>query len=50
MNQELDSLNSRQAALEDELSMSAVKKEAVGLYQQLREAEDKRDQLLEEER
>ena len=50
MNQELDGLNSRKAALEDELAMSAVKREAVGLYEQLREAEDKRDQLLEEER
>lgn len=50
MNQELDGLNSRKAALEDELAMSAMKKEAVTLYEQLREAEDKRDQLLEEER
>ncbi len=50
MNQELDSLNSRKAALEDELAMSHVKKEAVGLYEQLREVEDKRDALVEEER
>ena len=50
MNQEVDSLNSKKAALEDELAMSHVKKEAVGLYEQLREAEEKRDQLVEEER
>ena len=50
MNQELDVLNSRKAALEDELSVSALKKEAVGLYEQLREVEDKRERLLEEER
>ncbi len=50
MNQELDSLTTRRAALEDELAMSALKREAVGLYAQLREAEDKRDQMAEEER
>lgn len=50
MNQELDALNSRKAGLEEELAMSAVKREAVGLYAQLREAEDKRDELLEEEK
>ena len=36
MNQSLDALNSRKAALEDELAMSAVKREAVVLYEQLR--------------
>ena len=45
MNQELDALNSRKGALEDELAMSQVKKEAVVLYDQLREVEDKRDQV-----
>lgn len=50
MNQELDALNSRKGALEDELAMSQVKKEAVVLYDQLREVEDKRDQLVEEEK
>ena len=45
MNQELDALNSRKMALEDELAMSQVKKEAVVLYDQLREVEDKRDQV-----
>ncbi len=50
MNQELDAMNTRRAALEDELAMSALKREAVGLYAQLREAEDKRDQMAEEER
>ena len=38
----------RKAALEDELSVSAVKREAVSLYEQLQEAEKKRDALLEE--
>ena len=46
MNQELDALNSRKGALEDELAMSQVKKEAVVLYDQLREVEDKRDQVM----
>lgn len=50
MNQELDSLNTRRSGLEDELAMSAMKREAVTLYAQLREAEDKRDQMLEEDR
>lgn len=49
MNQELDALNTQRAAFEDELAMSALKREAVVLYEQLREAEEKRDQLLEEE-
>ena len=38
----------RKAALEAELSVSAVKREAVSLYEQLQEAEKKRDALLEE--
>ena len=50
MNQEVDALNSKKAALEDELSMSHVKKEAVGLYETLRDVEEKRDRLLQEER
>jgi len=49
MQQELDALSTRKSALEDELAMSAVKREAVTLHQQLREAEDKRDRMLEEE-
>ena len=46
MNQELDALNSRKGALGDELAMSQVKKEAVVHYDQLREVEDKRDQVM----
>lgn len=49
MNQELDALNSKKAAFEDELAMSAVKREAVQLYDQLREVEKKRDELILEE-
>ena len=48
MNQELDVLSSRKATLEDEMAVSAVKREAVMLYDQLAEAEGKRDKLLEE--
>lgn len=50
MNQELDALDSKKAALEDELSMSSVKREAVSLYEQLREVQEKRDLLFEEEK
>ena len=50
MNQELDVLNSRKVSLEDELAVSAIKREAVMLYQQLSEAEAGRDKLLEEAR
>ena len=49
MNQALDALNSKRATLEDELSVSAVKREAVQLFEQLRNAEQKRDELLTEE-
>ncbi len=50
MNQELDSLNSRKAMLEDEVAMSALKKEALTLYDSLRELERKRDELIDEEK
>ncbi len=50
MNQELDALTSRRAALEDELSMSALKREAVQLHSRLREAEERREAMAEEER
>ncbi|KAL5017535.1 hypothetical protein ScPMuIL_007124 [Solemya velum] len=46
--QELDVLNSKVENLQDELSMSQVKMEAVRLYEQLHELESKRDSLLEE--
>ncbi|KAL3869372.1 hypothetical protein ACJMK2_042060 [Sinanodonta woodiana] len=46
--QELDVLNSKIENLQDELSVSQVKQEAVRLYEQLHELEMKRDSLLEE--
>ncbi|XP_067677226.1 intraflagellar transport protein 74 homolog [Haliotis asinina] len=46
--QELDQLNSKIEGLQDELSMSQVKQEAVRLYEQLHELEARRDQLVEE--
>ena len=60
MNQELDVLASRKvayfkrslltkscpkAALEDEMAVSAVKREAVGLYEQLAAAEARKEEL-----
>merc|ERR1719414_1488290 len=49
MNQALDALNSKKATYEDELAMSAIKREAVTLYEQLRVVEMKRNELLIEE-
>jgi myosin heavy subunit len=49
MNQELDSLNSRKAMLEDEVAISALKREALTLYDNLRDLEQKRDELVDEE-
>jgi hypothetical protein len=46
MNQELDMLNSRKAVLDDEVAVSTVKKEALALYDTLREIEKKRDDLV----
>ena len=48
--QELDNLNSRKAILDDEVAVSAVKKEALSLYDSLREIEKKRDDLINEEK
>lgn len=48
MQQQLDQLNTKKAELEEELSNSPVKQEAVRLYEQLHELEEKRDQLAEE--
>jgi nicotinic acid phosphoribosyltransferase len=50
MSQEVDALGTRKAALEDELAVSAVKKEALALTEQLRLAEEKRDALIEEDK
>ena len=50
MNQELDGLNSRKAVLEDEVALSALKREALTLYDNLRDLEQRRDELLEEEK
>ncbi|XP_013407954.1 intraflagellar transport protein 74 homolog [Lingula anatina] len=46
--QELDALNTKKTNLEEELSLSQVKQEAVQLYEKLFELEQKRDQLMEE--
>ncbi|KAK3786793.1 hypothetical protein RRG08_061344 [Elysia crispata] len=46
--QELDMCNSKIENLQEELSLSQVKQEAVRLYDQLHELEMKRDSLLEE--
>ena len=50
MNQELDVLTSTRASLEDEMAVSAVKREAVGLYEQLAAAEARREELAAEVR
>lgn len=47
--QELDRLTMKRKELEEELAMSPVKQEAVRLYEQLQELEEKRDQLLAEQ-
>ncbi|XP_022087754.1 intraflagellar transport protein 74 homolog [Acanthaster planci] len=48
--QELDSLNTKKENLEDELSHSQVKQEAVRLYEQLHELEEKKAQLIAEDK
>ncbi len=50
MNQELDALHSRQAILDDEVAVSSTKKEALALYDNLREVEKKRDDLINDEK
>merc|ERR1712002_637938 len=45
---ELDQLNMKRSELEEELSNSPVKQEAIRLYQQLNELEEKRDSLVPE--
>ncbi|KAK7027296.1 Intraflagellar transport protein 74 [Halocaridina rubra] len=45
---ELDALENRKAGLEDELSMSKVKQEAVGLYEKLQDLEEKRNEIVTE--
>lgn len=45
----LDGLTSKKATLEDQLSMSRVKQEAVHLHARLAEAESRRNQLVAEE-
>ncbi|KAH8856837.1 Intraflagellar transport protein 74 like [Schistosoma japonicum] len=46
---ELEELKVRKAELEEELSTSAIKQEAVRLFSQLHEVQNRRDQLLSEE-
>ena len=48
MNQELDTLNSRKIMLEDEVAISALKREALTLYENLRDLELRRDELVDE--
>ena len=43
-------LNSRKAVLEDEVALSALKREALTLYDNLRDLEQRRDELEEEEK
>jgi len=50
LNQELDVLATKKATLEDELSVSAIKREAVKLYEQLASVQGKRDSLVAEEK
>lgn len=50
MNQELDTLNSRKAVLDDEVAISSTKKEALGLYDNLRDIEKKYEDLVNEEK
>ncbi|XP_045608252.1 intraflagellar transport protein 74 homolog isoform X2 [Procambarus clarkii] len=46
MQHQLDALDNRKATLEDELSTSKVKQEAVGLYVKLQELEEKRSEII----
>ncbi|KAK2157503.1 hypothetical protein LSH36_190g05020 [Paralvinella palmiformis] len=46
--QELDRLSMKKTELEEELAISPVKQEAVRLYEQLHELEEKKNQLIEE--
>ncbi|XP_068222988.1 intraflagellar transport protein 74 homolog isoform X1 [Palaemon carinicauda] len=48
MQHELDALENRKAGLEDELTTSKVKQDAVVLYEKLQELEEKRDEIVNE--
>ncbi|XP_069994854.1 intraflagellar transport protein 74 homolog isoform X2 [Penaeus vannamei] len=48
MQLELDSLDNRKAGLEDELALSKVKQEAVGLYEKLQDLEEKKAEIINE--
>ncbi|XP_042224625.1 intraflagellar transport protein 74 homolog [Homarus americanus] len=48
MQHQLDASDNRKATLEDELSTSKVKQEAVGLYEKLQELEEKRAEIIAE--
>ncbi|XP_042865475.1 intraflagellar transport protein 74 homolog isoform X3 [Penaeus japonicus] len=48
MQLELDALDNRKAALEDELALSKVKQEAVGLYEKLQDLEEKKAEIINE--
>lgn len=49
LQEEMASIVTKRKQLEEEVSLSQVKLEAVALYTKLREAQEKRDALLEEE-
>ncbi|XP_066960218.1 intraflagellar transport protein 74 homolog isoform X1 [Macrobrachium rosenbergii] len=48
MQHELDAFENRKAGLEDELTTSKVKQDAVVLYEKLQELEEKRDEIINE--
>ncbi|XP_069681433.1 intraflagellar transport protein 74 homolog isoform X1 [Periplaneta americana] len=50
LQQELDALTNKKTDLDDQLSLSQVKQETVRLHHKLKEAEEKRESLLEEEK
>ncbi|XP_049762746.1 intraflagellar transport protein 74 homolog isoform X2 [Schistocerca cancellata] len=50
LQQQLDTLTVQKTNFEDQISVSEVKQEAVRLHHKLLEAQEKRDQLLQEER
>ncbi|XP_047116910.1 intraflagellar transport protein 74 homolog [Schistocerca piceifrons] len=50
LQQQLDTLTVQKSNFEDQISVSEVKQEAVRLHHKLLEAQEKRDQLLQEER
>ncbi|XP_040565266.1 intraflagellar transport protein 74 homolog isoform X2 [Lepeophtheirus salmonis] len=50
MNQELDRLNDQKTRMEEEISNSSLKRDAFALFEQLRSLEEKRNNLIREEK